>query len=97
MPDHDLAIDCRLRRSTGIGRYISELVPRVVAALLEWRTVLLGSGPVASWFWERILPLGGQVALIVSEVRVSHLRRSGLFCVLRKMASWLRARAFRWT
>ena len=45
----DLAIDCRLRNSTGIGRVIRELVPRIVAALPEQRILLVGPGPADPW------------------------------------------------
>ena len=75
----DLAIDCRLRHSTGIGRYISELVPRVIAALPERRILLLGPGPEDPWFRERILPLGGTVTTRASAARVFRLGEQRLY------------------
>ena len=79
MPTYDLAIDCRLRLSTGIGRYITELVPRVIAAFAERRIVLLGLRPDDPWFRERILPLGSKVATIASEARVFRLGEQRLY------------------
>lgn len=79
MPNYDLAIDCRLRHSTGIGRYVSELVPRVVAAMPERRIVLLGPDQDDPWFRERITSLRDDVATIPSAARVFRLAEQGLY------------------
>jgi glycosyltransferase involved in cell wall biosynthesis len=72
----DLAIDCRLRNSTGIGRYIRELVPRVVAALPEKHILLIG--PTADDPWAGPL-LGERVKTIPSQARVFRLEEQRLY------------------
>ncbi|HLP07360.1 MAG TPA: glycosyltransferase family 1 protein [Opitutaceae bacterium] len=83
---NDLAIDCRLRNSTGIGRYISELVPRAVAALPERRIVLLGPRQDDPWFRERIAPIRGDVATIASDARVFRMAEQRLYRAVARQA-----------
>ena len=46
---HDIAIDCRLRQSTGIGRYIREVVPQVIGLMPGRRFLLLGPEAGDPW------------------------------------------------
>lgn len=76
MKGFDLTIDCRLRQSTGIGRYIRELVPRVVVALPEKRVLLLG--PTADDSWAGPL-LSERVEAFPSQARVFRLEEQRLY------------------
>ncbi|MBI5382483.1 MAG: glycosyltransferase family 4 protein [Opitutae bacterium] len=67
MATYDLAIDCRLRASTGIGRYVRELAPRVAAAQPDWRVLLVGPDLGDPWVRER---WGGNVAVLPSTAPV---------------------------
>lgn len=72
----DLVIDCRLWNSTGIGRYIREVVPRVISELPAVRFLLVG--PESTDLWARGL-LQDRVILYPCTARVFRGAEQSMF------------------
>jgi glycosyltransferase involved in cell wall biosynthesis len=81
----NLLIDCRLRNSTGIGRYIRELVPRVVASLPDFHFGLIGLSGNEYWLQG---VLNTNVTLLPVDARVF---RAGEQTMFRKILPQTRA------
>jgi glycosyltransferase involved in cell wall biosynthesis len=63
----DLAVDCRLSGSTGIGRYVREIMPYVVDTFGAERLLLIGHSPELGWA-KKLIESGARH--IESEARV---------------------------
>lgn len=75
MKSIDLAIDCRLRQKTGIGRYIKEVVPRVARLLPDCRYLLIGPEYNDSWLRENF---GGEVEILPCSAKVFRWEEQGI-------------------
>ena len=73
---YDLAIDCRLRESTGIGRYIREVAPRVITAFPDRRFLLIGPDNNDPWAGNLV---NDQVQCLPTQARVFRQSEQRLF------------------
>lgn len=71
-----LAIDCRLCQSTGIGRYIRAVIPRVISGLPDLSFLIVG--PNSDDLWVRGL-LGRRVTVFPSSAQVFRWAEQSLF------------------
>jgi len=76
MNQSTLAIDCRLRGSTGIGRYIREVVPRVITAFPDRRFLLIGPDNNDPWAGNLV---NDQVQCLPTQARVFRQSEQRLF------------------
>src|SRR5437870_1942170 len=68
MPDDiNLAVDARMLRSSGIGTYLGNLIPRLAAMAPEWRLTLIGN---PRHLEELPMPAGSSVRHLQMTTRV---------------------------